>query len=127
MTLQMECVPAHMTLQGFDNTIGTLLRRGIITCVEMGGTHPVKILALQKTKHLAQAESLILLHLTRAPQPVDKLVLTIAKKLSGSERGVRAHITRLKKRGYVEVLNIPKRGIYITEAGKTALRESHVI
>ena len=122
MELRRRCVPTHMNLQGFDCAIGSLLRRERIHCKNKAKT---KMLSLPLTKHLSSTEYFILNLLAQHPEPIERLVIVTARSLKISETGARMQITRLKNKGYVESLNIPKRGIYITPAGLEALGGTH--
>ena len=123
MKLRRECVPSHMNLQGFDYAVGNLLRRDKINCAE--SDDKTKVLSLQHTEFLSQIERLILSHLVQSPEPLEKMVVAITRSLGVHENGVRAHVSRLKKRGYVEFLSSPKRAVYITEAGIHAIGGAH--
>ena len=124
MELRQRCVPTHMTLQGLDSAVGSLLRRNIIS---LEATAKMKKLSLLHTEHLSQTERFMLTILAEHPEPIERLVVITARSLKVSETGTRMHISQLRKKGYAELLNIPKRAVYITQAGLDAIGGRHVV
>ena len=122
--LQRKCVPARMNLQGLDSAIGSLLRKNKIHIKPKG---KIKAQALPSTDQLSQTEHYILSLVAEHSEPLERLVITTSRSLKMHEKSVRSRISQLKKRGLIEVLNIPKRGVYITQTGLDALGEEHVV
>jgi hypothetical protein len=110
-----------MDLQRFDNTIGALLRRGTIMCVQ--GDDGIVYVTIGNLTTLTHIEEYLLSALSKQDVAREKLIVKATKDLKVNENGIRMTLTELKNKGYVEFVNRPKRVVQITPAGIEALGE----
>ena len=123
--LQDTCIPKHMDLQRFDYTVGTLIRKGAISCIK--SNNEIRITKEAFTPLTPTEEYILLTLLHGGPEHSERLIAKIKRSLHVSENAVRMGLGSLKMRGYVDVVNSPKRAIHITQAGREALGDKNDI